>query len=506
MSDMTTAPSGSEDRITGDLDRVSMNLTGKRRFLAPSIIVVIGLALYVPNLRWGLPGTVSWSQDTIAAMRTLGAARGWPEEWKGRYPPLHYLLLDSMYQPVVRQWQRTGECAIDPATQGIILAEPHAPKLSRLFLIARIVSVVMAIATGLGVYCTARLLTGDVFASCVAAVTLMIGGAFTYFAHLGNVDIPVTCWFAWSAYAYVRSLGTRRWIDCALLGLLGALATSTKDSVAGVYPGMAVVLLVTEWRFQLQLRSTLRSIVSALVQIRWLIGLVAFIIPVLYINGVFHDPAPYLNRMSYWLDASADTLHAKQYRYSSRFGLLTATMWYGAGAVGWPLLTAMLVSTVYTLRRHTRIALILLAPAVSYYLIVIAQIDFVYSRFLFPPLALLGILVGIAATDLRRNRRLPIAVRSGLPLFVVLLSLGYSAGLVIEMGRDTRYQAERWFEQNVKPPSSIGAFLLDDEMPLRPQYLPRVREMGYATYPVAMRRDSFEQPQPEYLMLSSFNY
>ena len=490
----------------GDLAPIPATITAKNRLLTPSIIVLLGLALYVPNLRWGLPAAVSWSQDTIAGMRTLGAVRSWPNEWKGRYPPLHYMLLDTVYQPVVRQWQRIGEWVIDPATDRITLAEPHAPKLSRLFMIARFVSVAMAIAAGLGIYCTARLLTGDEFAAGVAAVALMIGGAFTYFAHLGNVDIPATCWFAWSAYAYVRALRNRRWTDCALLGLLGALATATKDGVAGVYPGMAAALLVAEFGYQSRRRPLSRSIAAAMLQFRWIIGLAAFVVPALYINGVFHDPGPYLNRMRYWLDASADTLHARQYRYPNQFQLCAATFRYGAGAVGWPLLTAMLVSVVYTLRRRTRTALILLAPAASYYLIVIAQIGFVYSRFLFPPLALLGILVGVSVTDLRRYQRWPGVIRYGLPGLVLLLSLGYSAGLVIEMGGDTRYQAERWFQQNVQPPSSVGAFLLDDRVAFRPQYLPRVHEMGYATYPVSMHRDSFNQPQPEYLMLTSYNY
>ena len=43
------------------------------KLCGPIGIISLGLALYLPGLGWGLPGTVSWSQDTIAGVRTLGA-------------------------------------------------------------------------------------------------------------------------------------------------------------------------------------------------------------------------------------------------------------------------------------------------------------------------------------------------------------------------------------------------------------------------------------------------
>ena len=45
-----------------------------------------------------------------------------------------------------------------------------------------------------------------------------------------------------------------------------------------------------------------------------------------------------------------------------------------------------------------------------------------------------------------------------------------------------------------------------EELGFKAQYLPRVLEMGYATYPVPMREESFGRPQPEYLILTSYNY
>jgi len=77
---------------------------------------------------------------------------------------------------------------------------------------------------------------------------LMLGAAYTYFAHLGNVDAASVCWFAWSVYFYARSWRHNRFLDYALLGFFGSLAISTKDAVGGMYLGMAVVLIYSALR------------------------------------------------------------------------------------------------------------------------------------------------------------------------------------------------------------------------------------------------------------------
>jgi hypothetical protein len=471
----------------------------RRPLVAPLVIALIGLALYLPGLTWGLPGTASWSQDTIAGMRTLGAVRDWPAEWRGFYPPLHYLVLAGVYRPVLWHWERTGQQVTNKETGAIELQPPFAPKIGLLILLARCLSVGMAIATGWGLWAAARRLTQDGTAALLAAVTMMIGAAFTYFAHLGNVDIPAMCWFAWSVYFYVRALESSRWQDCALLGLFGSLAASTKDAMAGMYPGMALVLLVAEVNRHRAGAPVFRALLSALWQPRWLAGLAAFIVPYLVLNGVPFDPGPYLTRMEYLLGITPDTAHARMYRYPDQLRLLLATAWYAAGAIGWLMLLAMFASILYALRWRTCVALVALTPAVGYYLIIIARIDFVYSRYLFAPIAMASIVVGAAGAALLRRRDWPVVVRLGVPVAVLLPTLGYALSMNAEMLTDSRYEAEAWFRANVERPSQVGAFS-------KPQYLPRLNESGYATYGVVMARESFERPQPEYLILTSYNY
>jgi len=284
-----------------------------------------------------------------------------------------------------------------------------------------------------------------------------------------------------------------------LLGLTGSMAITTKESLGGVYPGMALVLLVLEVQRQRGQRATAGGYLRAIFQAKWLIGIAAFVLPHLLISGALTNPDAYLARLHYWLAPAEGTLHARQYRYPDQLRLLLATIRYAAGGVGWPMIIAMAAATVYSLARHTHMALIILAPALGYYLIVIVPIDFVYSRFLFAPISLLCVLVGVSAASLWRHQAWPAGLRLTVLGAFLLPTAGYAVAVDAEMVGDTRYQAEQWFHDNAASSATIGAF--SDA-----QYLPRFSDLGYATFHVAMERSSFDQPQPEYLVLTSYNY
>lgn len=471
----------------------------RKRWLAPLIVTSIVILFYLPGLRWGLPSAVSWSQDTIAGVRTLGAFDQWPREWPGRYPPLQYLILHVAYELPLQHWDATGQREVDSATGHISLAQPHVPKIGLLLLIARIVTVTMAAACGLGIWAAARAFGADDLASGLATVAFMTGAAFCYFAHLGNVDVPSVCWFAWSLYAYGRLRNTGAMRFAILLGLFGTLAISTKDAVAGMYPGMALVLIAAEMSRRMTTQPLMRSLRGAVFQIKWLVGLTLFVVPYFALYGAFGDWEGYWARMTYWLDPPHDSLHAHQLRYGGQFELLIATVRYAAGAVGWPMLVALLAACGYGLVRRRRVALALLVPAAGYYLFVIWKIEFVYSRFLFVPLLLMSILLGQMFTDLLRRIEWSPVYRYGPVLAVFLPTFGYAWAVDAEMMTDSRYGAEAWFRENVPRSASVGAFS-------HPQYLPRLHDMGYATYPVEMQRASFDRPQPDYLLLTNYNY
>ncbi len=467
----------------------------RQRLFSVAAIVLLGLAFYLPGLDWGLPAITSWSQDTIAGARSLGPVENWPREWRGRYAPLHYLINVAAYQPLHASWIARGLAQRNEATGRVQLRPDAALRVADRYVVSRAITVVMAILAGIGTWAAALRLSQDWVAALAASVVLMTGATFTYFAHLGNVDVPSIFWLSWSVFAYVCALERPTAGRCAALGLLAAAAVCTKDGVAGVYPGIAIMLAWSVGRGRASEDGSTRSAAlrGSLLRWPWLVGLIAFALPYLYINGVFHDPGGFAARMTYWLDDSADTLHAAQYRYPDQLRLAAASLWYAGGAVGWPMLACILVSSVAMIVRDRWKACILLVPAAAYYVIIIAgTLHFVYSRFLLPPLLLGGIAAGMALARWWRSPRPP-WLRAGLPLAILLPTLGYAAGVDLEMRHDSRYACERWFDANVERPSSV--MVISDW-----QYLPRLREMGYAA-----ADDSFAWRElPQYVVITHY--
>jgi hypothetical protein len=477
-----------------------------RKPLHALLLIALGLGLYLPGLNWGLPGTVSWSQDTVAGMRTVLAMHGWPQRWVGRYPPLQFMLNAALYKPVYATWEAEGRLVTDARYGFAVPAPPQAEPIGKLVRLSRLLTVAMACGTGIGLWLAARRLTGHPWAALLAAAAFMIGADFVYFAHLGNVDVPSMFWFAWSLYAFARALRSSSGANCALLGCLAALAVCTKDGVAGAYPGMALALILADvYRRRLVAANTdpdaaEPGFAASLLQARWLIGLAAFALPFLYINGLFHTAEPFMNRLKHW-SAETGTIHSLQQRYDNPLALAWMSIRYAASATGWPMVAALAAATVHAIRRHPRLAMHLLLPVASYYLLVIQwMLGFVYARFLFPILAMLAVLLGVAAVDWWRAMQRRPAVRVLVPLAVALPTIGYALWVNIELTRDTRYEAEAWFAEHAPAPADVGVFV--DKF----QYLPRLPDLGYRIAVLAMTRETFARPAPPYLVLSSYDY
>ena len=67
-----------ENQGHGPTPRVAVWERLPRPAWAGLVALLLAALLYVPGIRWGLPNTDSWSQDTIAGMRTPLALHEWP--------------------------------------------------------------------------------------------------------------------------------------------------------------------------------------------------------------------------------------------------------------------------------------------------------------------------------------------------------------------------------------------------------------------------------------------
>jgi hypothetical protein len=132
--------------------------------------------------------------------------------------------------------------------------------------------------------------------------------------------------------------------------------------------------------------------------------MLAFVLPYLYLNATWANWSAYADRMSYWLGWTEGTMHTQQFHWPNQVALLGATFWYAASGVGWPLLAALLAAVAYGWAHFRRWTLALLAPCISYYLIVIVSTGFVYTRFLMPVFASLLLIFALAVRHAWRRR------------------------------------------------------------------------------------------------------
>lgn len=461
------------------------------------LLALISLKLNTWGLSWGMPSVVSWAPDTIAGSRTLFTVDKWPDRWPGHYPPLHFLVNQAAYWPVLSHWQDNGELAWDQSTGQPRLAPPMAAKIGLLVMISRVLTVLMSTGAVVVLALVARDLFGDPLSGLLAGLTLATCAEWVFFSHLGNLDVPHSFWLVLSLYAYVRACQTDRARWYVLLGLFAAFSTCTKDAVAGAYVGVAVMLAATRVIKHRGAGQPLPRALLAAVHPKMLFALAAFLFPYVTIQGIWANPDGYISRLGFYLGGSG--VSEFNQAYQGQLWLAIESLAEAARGLGWPLLALMFAAAVYGLLRRSRQALLMILPALGYYLIVPANIHFVYARMLFPVYICLAVLVGGLCADWLRYRQLPAVIRIGSVALVFLSCVGYCAAVDLEMLNDTRARAERWLIRNVDTSHPLGVFS-------PPQYLPRFSPDALHAVPLEMSPQTFASPGPAYLLLTSHNY
>jgi hypothetical protein len=136
--------------------------------------------------------------------------------------------------------------------------------------------------------------------------------------------------------------------------------------------------------------------------------------------------------------------------------LLALTLRIAQAALGWPLLILFATGTALAWRsRSTRSAALLVsAPALSYYLTFIAVVGYEYDRFLLP-VFFLGAIFGGHALDRWLDSPLPEPVRAAAAAVALAYSLVYAATVDVLMLQDSRYTVERFFATRAAPQDRI---------------------------------------------------
>ena len=452
-----------DDRAPSATDPLRWSASAARGHRSPwsraSLYVLLGTTAVIASigLTWGLPAFESWSNDDVTPGQVMRAARN-NFTVVTKYPPFAYLLPTLVYAPYLAFLHLTG------GLQNPVVSFPHGftdplTALTMLIILARVLSVAMAVGTVYFVHRGTEALLGDRRAALLAGYAVAFNSEFTLFAQLGNVDMQGLLWLAAAFACYARLIGEPRASTAGLLGITTALAFGTKDYLFFAGAGMALVLALV-WIRDRRHPGPLA----------W--GLGAFVIAYALVNNWVFGWSVYVARLR-WLATAADQ-ESIQYpaTLAGHVALMTRALEHLVETTGWPMVLAIVAGCAIAGRSRPRVVLAFVVPVVTFYVGAIAPMRFVFPRYVLPWVLFLAPAAGITlsrlldhAPRLRATRRLAVGVALGWSLFLAIR-------MDMDLLFDARYQAEDYLRTQVPRDARIEVYA-----PFT--YLPRLREMGF---------------------------
>ncbi len=435
------------------------------------VLLAASLLLYLAAITWGLPAYSSWSNDDIAPLGPLRAARELFATYT-KYPPVHYALLALINSGYVAYLVLSGGMDHPQADFPYGFKDPLV-SLTVCMMLDRLVSVCMGVGVVYFVVRATRRLTRDRRAALLAGAAAAVNAHVVLFSHLSNVDIPALFWLALAFNYFVRLIRTWREGDAVRLALAAALAVGTKEHIYSYLAGMAIVLLGS-WRRRARPWRPLGA------------GLGVFVAAYALVNNLFFGWSVYSARLSFWIGGPGVSRYPEVEATTSGqvalLGKFVRLLLDGAGA---PMLLAAVAGLVVAARFRRRAIAPLLVPALLYYAGSVASIRFAYERFTLPWVLIVAPLAGIAlarlvpaGSPMRAPRRIAAAA-------TLAFSLLWGGRVDLDLLLDARYDAEAYLRARVPRSAAVEVYSF-------PSYLPRLAEMGYNVHRVNPEQDPHE--------------
>jgi hypothetical protein len=415
---------------------------------ALGLLLALSLGLNAWGIGWGLPSAAGWAPDELLPSAVLDAmSRGFTSGWHDKYPPLHYYVLAALYVPVLK-------------AAGLRAGMPVPPEVyHRLFLIGRVVSLLMAAGTVWLVYRCGREL-GDRRAGLFAAAIAALMAPFVFYAKLANLDAPYLFWWALSMLFLLKALPGRGWRDLLLFVATATLAVTTKDQAYGLYALTAPVLLLARVRAR---GETGPRAAAHLLTEAWRATAVAFVLFAV-IHNIPGNADGFRAHMALITGRASKDFQEFPNDAAGQARLLASTMRHVAFALGLPAFVAGVVGLVEAIRERAIRWLLLLVPAVSFYLCFLCVVLYVYDRFALPIAIVLAFFGGRTLSRHWDDRRWPRAAARAGAAVILAYGLTRVVGVDLSMTNDARYAAEDWLKAHAQG-GSIGAIGPSEYLP-----------------------------------------
>ena len=315
-------------------------------------------------------------------------------------------------------------------------ADPEAAFLTARVVVALIGTLVVALAYWAGTRFAERRV-GLVAAAVMAVAFLPV----FYSKHALN-DVVALAPLSLGLVACLLVYERGRWGDWALAGAAIGAATATKYTAGAMLLTVAVAAGLRIGRDRAELRRVVFGLALA--------GL-AFLVAFALLNPFALLNASEARGQIGGQSAQADTGKLGQDDTYGWLYYLGTLVW----GFGWLPLLAALTGAVVVIRRDWRVALLLLAFPVCFYLYMGAQGRF-FGRWLLPAYPALAVLAGYAvvaaaqAIGSRRGRRAGVALAALLTALLCVQGALAAVHVATVLGReDTREQARRWLAANL---------------------------------------------------------
>lgn len=445
-----------------------------RELDAPSrrvlVVLLLGVAAVIGlGITWGLPAADGWDDDGVAPRDYLvGVVQTYlPGEYY-RYPPVHLLLLTVLTAP---GWLTALIRAQSTDPQTVIAEITRVPYMTAFALVARWVSLVMALGIVVNIYRITRELHNTRAAEW-AAVLAGLGTAFIYYGKMTNLDVPYLFWGTLALTELVLAISRFEPARIVKGLLFAALAVGTKDQAYALFlcawPVAGVWWLVSEPRLRRD---------SEAWRALWR-GLALAVLLLLAVDGALSNPSGFRQRIAFLL-GSASAEHANY----------TKDLWGRCSAVRdvalnyvqhYPLLLAPLTIGGILLsffgrcgteaRRCARLLPVL--TIASFTLAFNASALRAEHRFILPQMTLLAIPTGMAIDALlTAAQRFGGGAVAGCRAYVGLcVAVAAVRGLALDFTllRDPRYDVEAWLKEHLRPGDSIEAYGGNTSLPRFP--------------------------------------
>ena len=440
------------------------------------LVLLAAAIVFAAGSWWGEPAFVDWAPDEISPNDVLDAVRArFMGGWASIYPPLHFAVLAVFDAPFFFTGAIGLPSVDDVRVRGTVVV------------VNRLVSSAMAVGILFFIYRVAaeqwRPRAGIAAAAFAAGILPL-----AYYAKTSNVDVPYHFWLALALVFAMRAARKGAPSDYYAFTIAGMAAVCTKDQAYGylVLPALAMW-----WRAFRPGRGAddreprPRTVLT-------MAGIVIGSVLVFYLAPL--NPSGFVEHFRLITGPASQPFRTYAPTLAGQAAMARDAAWHLGPMLSWPVFAIAAGAVGWAVWRGERALLILLLPAVSYYLAFLAIIGYQYDRFFIGVALILCLFAGWAADRLvpaggpRRSAMLAAAGAA------VAFAVWRVASLDALMIRDSRYAAEAWLLDNVAPGKTVAATGMS-------QYLPRHVMVGWDPMPASL--ESLREVAPDYIVLSA---